>query len=392
MNENAQLAEFANNLWNNFIKERVKADNANSVMYYRAEVVSNPGNNRLVVQRPFDEAIEVSCTDAMSSATAGTQVLVIRFGNGTNNANHLVMARGDGMIPGAGAFPYENFLYYGLERTLADLNGNANNAPNMSAYYISSITEASGISNLAFFDESQLITIGGASDKYIQFQISDNKMYFREYNGTWQTWRKAYEYIANEATWTTPSATSLNNNANNANNLSAIYISSSLQAGQIANIPVAAAGHLITVGGTSSRYNQFYCTTGANSQIYQRIYSGSWSAWKTYVPQTLTTTWTAPTVTGGLVTISGGGYYTEGKRVYVQLDVANVNAMTGNTLYTVASGFPAPSFGDSMSLACAVNGRPAAASITNSGSLILSPAFDIVAARHFRINGSYVTA
>lgn len=97
-NVNAEMAEFADNLWINYIREKHHQESTDVVSYYRAAVVSNDGNNRLTIQRPFDNSYTVPCTDCMTSATTGDEVLVLRFGNGTNNANHIVVAKGDGNI------------------------------------------------------------------------------------------------------------------------------------------------------------------------------------------------------------------------------------------------------------------------------------------------------
>ena len=95
-NDNALMAELANNIWKNYIRSKVENLDKDTMKFYRAEVVTNDGNNKLTIQRPYDEAYQVSCTDGMADATAGTQVLVFKFGNGTNNRNHLVVATGDG--------------------------------------------------------------------------------------------------------------------------------------------------------------------------------------------------------------------------------------------------------------------------------------------------------
>ena len=98
-NENAQLAEFADNLWNNYIKQKYKDECKGILTYYRATVVSNDGSNKLTIQRPFDTAYQVSCTDAMSAVTAGTNVIVLVYGDGVNNQNHIVVAYGNGNVP-----------------------------------------------------------------------------------------------------------------------------------------------------------------------------------------------------------------------------------------------------------------------------------------------------
>ena len=101
-NVNAQMAEFADNLWQNYIKPKYKDDSKNALSFYRAEVVSNDGNNKLTIKRPYDEPYQVSCTDGMADATVGMQVLVLRFGNDVNNSNHLVVSDGEGSRFGGG--------------------------------------------------------------------------------------------------------------------------------------------------------------------------------------------------------------------------------------------------------------------------------------------------
>lgn len=97
-NDNALMAELAENIWKNYILPKVRKLDADTVKFYRAEVVTNDGNNKLTIKRPYDDSYQVSCTDGMSSATTGTQVLVFKFGNGINNSNHLVVATGDGNL------------------------------------------------------------------------------------------------------------------------------------------------------------------------------------------------------------------------------------------------------------------------------------------------------
>lgn len=100
-NENAQLAEFANNLWENYLKQKHYEASKDLLSYYRAEVVSNDGNNKLTIQRPYDNSYQVNCTEDMNNIGAGEQVTVVKFGNGANNKNHLVVADGSGNQTGA---------------------------------------------------------------------------------------------------------------------------------------------------------------------------------------------------------------------------------------------------------------------------------------------------
>ena len=93
---NKQMAEFAKELWENYIKPKVGIEFSDTVSYYMATVVSNDGYNRVTIKRPFDDAYQVSCLDDMAGLEAGDTVLVLRFGNGTNNANHIVFGKGNG--------------------------------------------------------------------------------------------------------------------------------------------------------------------------------------------------------------------------------------------------------------------------------------------------------
>ena len=93
---NKQMAEFAKELWENYIKPKVGIEFSDTVSYYMATVVSNDGYNRVTIKRPFDDAYQVSCLDDMAGLEAGDTVLVLRFGSGTNNANHIVFGKGNG--------------------------------------------------------------------------------------------------------------------------------------------------------------------------------------------------------------------------------------------------------------------------------------------------------
>lgn len=93
---NKQMAEFARELWENYIKPKYISEFTDTVTYYMATVVSNDGNNRVTIKRPFDDPYQVSCLEDMAGLVAGDTVLVLRFGNGTNNANHIIFGKGNG--------------------------------------------------------------------------------------------------------------------------------------------------------------------------------------------------------------------------------------------------------------------------------------------------------
>ena len=93
---NNQMAQFARELWENYIKPKFSTEFSDIVSYYMAVVVTNDGNNRATIKRPFDDPYQVSYLDDMAGLEAGDTVLVLRFGNGTNNANHIIFGKGNG--------------------------------------------------------------------------------------------------------------------------------------------------------------------------------------------------------------------------------------------------------------------------------------------------------
>lgn len=97
-NDNAMMAELAKNLWNNYMKDRVMEALTDSVSFYRATVVTNNNDGTLTIQRPYDNQFSVKRTEGLADISAGDQVVVLRFGNGNNNSNHLAFAHGDGTL------------------------------------------------------------------------------------------------------------------------------------------------------------------------------------------------------------------------------------------------------------------------------------------------------
>lgn len=92
MIENREMAEFAQSLWENYIKFKHKEADADTVSYYKAEVVAKPSSGTLSIQRPLDDTVyDVACPSYMDDVAVGSQVLVLRFGNGTNLMNHFVI-------------------------------------------------------------------------------------------------------------------------------------------------------------------------------------------------------------------------------------------------------------------------------------------------------------
>ena len=80
-NINAELAEFAKNLWDNYIKEQADTEFENNVWFYRASVTANTGNGLLTVQRPYDNEVTIRCTEPLTNSTVGDTVTVACFGS-----------------------------------------------------------------------------------------------------------------------------------------------------------------------------------------------------------------------------------------------------------------------------------------------------------------------
>jgi hypothetical protein len=92
MIESREMAEFARNLWENYIKVRNHEADANTVSFYKAQVVRNQKNGVLGIRRPLDATVyNVACPSYMEDISVGDQVLVLRFGNDPNLKNHFVV-------------------------------------------------------------------------------------------------------------------------------------------------------------------------------------------------------------------------------------------------------------------------------------------------------------
>ena len=90
-NANEQMAEFADNLWKNYIKPKMTDELRNNLTWYKAEVTKNESDGYLTVKRPFDNEIKIPVVVPMAAAAVGTQVLVLCFGKG-NAQNQIVFA------------------------------------------------------------------------------------------------------------------------------------------------------------------------------------------------------------------------------------------------------------------------------------------------------------
>lgn len=85
MSDNEQMRVLAQQLWKNYMEPQVDKKLALAVKYFRAEVVSNPGDNTLEVKRPLDATtMTLPCTNGMTGAEEGDQCVVFVFGSLSN--------------------------------------------------------------------------------------------------------------------------------------------------------------------------------------------------------------------------------------------------------------------------------------------------------------------
>lgn len=99
MNDMENLRTFADQLWK-YMVPKLDSKFASNVSYFRAQVVSNPGNNKLEVQRPVENGtLTLPCVRAMSGAQAGQQVVALVMGS---MSNAIVVGDGNLNVPGGG--------------------------------------------------------------------------------------------------------------------------------------------------------------------------------------------------------------------------------------------------------------------------------------------------
>lgn len=93
-NENESIKTLASNLWNNFIKDRVKNMHKDNVRYFRATVVTGASGGTMQVQKPFDSTVmTLPYVTSAGSLTAGSQCVVLVLGDYSN-----AIVLGDGKL------------------------------------------------------------------------------------------------------------------------------------------------------------------------------------------------------------------------------------------------------------------------------------------------------
>ena len=83
--ENENIRELAYNLWNNFIKPRVKKMQNDNVRFFKAKVVTAASNGKITVQKPFDTGtMQLPYVTSAANLTVGSQCIVLVLGDYSN--------------------------------------------------------------------------------------------------------------------------------------------------------------------------------------------------------------------------------------------------------------------------------------------------------------------
>lgn len=84
MSDIEQMKVLADQLFG-YMKPKIDLMLQSNVKFFRAEVVSNPGSNTLVVKRPMDTTnLTLPCATGIANAVAGDQVTVFVLGSLSN--------------------------------------------------------------------------------------------------------------------------------------------------------------------------------------------------------------------------------------------------------------------------------------------------------------------
>ena len=129
-------------------------------------------------------------------------------------------------------------------------------------------------------------------------------------------------------------------------------------------------------------------STAINIWADRLTYNGS----NLIVPQTETTTWEEPTILNSACTISAGGYYTEGKRVYIQMRLTLTANLAANSGINIFSGLPVPDTVNAVPLSILANNRGGAgARVTSAGQMQIIADIDhgITAGQNIDLSGVY---
>lgn len=175
-----------------------------------------------------------------------------------------------------------------------------------------------------------------------------------------------------------------------------LYIGADNTAASWSNLPVGTAGHLLTFGDAyDERRVQFYITRNNANDFYVRNNkTGEWSDWRQITVQKTTTSWANDlSVVSNKATIREGGYYTEGKHVYVQMQIRVTSSLAADTtLSEFITGFPTPK--DTLVVLSIATGGGAYgfAAITADGKMNIRLNKQTGTSTNIYITGSYTSA
>lgn len=128
-----------------------------------------------------------------------------------------------------------------------------------------------------------------------------------------------------------------------------------------------------------------------DGDLYFNVDGGLYTNDGELVPQTATE-WTAPTILNSSATITNGGYYTEGKRVYIQMRLTLTANLAANAGINIFSGLPIPDTVTAVPLAILAGNRGGAgARVTSAGQMQIIADIDhgITAGQSIDISGCY---
>ena len=79
------LKILAQNLWDKFIKQRVKETQKNNVRYFKAKVTATAQNGKISVQKPFDTTVmTIPYVSSAGSLAVGSECIVLVLGDYNN--------------------------------------------------------------------------------------------------------------------------------------------------------------------------------------------------------------------------------------------------------------------------------------------------------------------
>ena len=107
-----------------------------------------------------------------------------------------------------------------------------------------------------------------------------------------------------------------------------------------------------------------------------------------------TPVWVVPTQMNGRCSITGGGYYTRGKKVCVQLTITTLVDLTGGDYRTMFAGLPIADGNRSVAISCAIFNAGFAISgyINSAGALCINAPNTITKGSEIIITGNYYSA